>query len=306
MKRFTFWECTNRRGELSAFESGELTPERAERVAAHLSICSRCRRDWETVSGVAALLRAGPPTPGLPPADLWSRIESEILEPIPAPPPSPSWRRPAFALSLSGAALAAIAAVVVPRIVAPPVVSSTPVSAVEAIAPAPTAAPVAVAKADLARADAPPVIYAEPTPEPAPRPVSVRRASAPARIRHSARVDPFEPVPLPSHPRRRAAPRRAAPPPVVAIAQPSDNAPEAPEAVSAPVPGATPEMDAASNNSEARSGETLIPVTKPALARTALRDVRTEAESAERRSEAAMESPLDAVERASRARRLFP
>ena len=294
MKRTFFWECGSRRRELSAFESGELSPERASHFAAHLAVCSRCRLDWESLSGVAALLRAEPPAAASPAPDLWSRIESELLVPPPQVAPS-VWRRPAFALSIGGAlaATACAAFVAVRSEKNAPQAPLPTMAASVASAPKASPAPIVVAKAVKV---APPVIYREPVETPTPAPV---RKAPRRRTRTASRPDPFAPVAVARvRPARRHKAADDSPP---VVAKVDLLVAVKPSGLSAKIEKIEP-----SASSGTVPDETHIAAAKPAPATMALRDPRTDAELAERRSAAAMASPLDAVDRASRARRLFP
>ena len=70
-------------------------------------------------------------------------------------------------------------------------------------------------------------------------------------------------------------------------------------------PVASADLAAAAETASKPLETTRITASRPAPA-TMASATRLETESAERRAASAMESPLDAVERASRARRLFP
>lgn len=121
---------------LARHAEGLLRDADAARVDAHLERCERCQSELDALIAVGLLLRAHPPTPAQPAADLWSRIEAEIA---PAPTSSPApvrgrvhWWRPGLALPAGLAAVAAfagVAAVVVsknPR----PDADVTPIAAV--------------------------------------------------------------------------------------------------------------------------------------------------------------------------------
>jgi hypothetical protein len=291
-----FLDCWKRKKDLPAFESGELPPERAEALAAHLAVCPRCRSEWETLSTVAQTLRAAPPAATLPSVNLWSRIEAELLEPVPAvPPPAPRWRVAALPI---GAALACAVAFAATGKLGLLTRKPAPVSAVAAVVPveplAPVEAVVVMTKVKGTPIPAPtpdPLYDSEPAPTPNPVRPKLRRPAA------SPRRDPFAPAGknrrLPRPERTPDALRFEEPEPgeIAIVATPPRNEPEVRPA---PPSAIEPEPDA------------VIRVERPVPPRTARRDAAADAEAAERRAADALGSPLDAVARAAQTRNLFP
>ncbi len=279
--KINFLDCRRRRGDLPAFESGELPPERAEALAAHLAVCSRCRTEWESLARVASALRADTPAPQTLSVNLWSRIESELLEPATTAVPAPR-RLPSLALGsacavvLCGLAFAATRFALPTKKAAPaPVVTPSEPAVVVATKPRPTPAP--TPKAPEIEEKVAPALLEPSVPKVAPKP--------------SPRPDPFSP-----RPRRTPRPRPTPDPfdddPPIAI----DAAPPAVAALPPSDPDVRPVAD---------DSELVIRVERPAPSRT-VRDASIDAESVERRSEDALGSPLDAVARATQSRKLFP
>ncbi len=277
--KINFLDCRRRRGDLPAFESGELPPERAEALAAHLAVCSRCRTEWESLARVAGALRTDMPELQTLSVNLWSRIESELLEPA-AAVPAPVRRLPSLALGSACAVVFCGLALAATRFALP----------TKKAAPAPAVAPSEPAV----------VVVAKPRPTPAPTPEAPRIEEnvAPALLEPSVpKVAPKpSPRPDPFSPRRTPRPRPTPDPldddPPIAI----DAAPPAVAAVPPSDPDVRPVAD---------DSELVIRVERPALSRT-VRDASIDAESVERRSEDALGSPLDAVSRATQSRKLFP
>lgn len=301
--KLNFLDCWKRRKDLPAFESGELPPERAEALAAHLAICDRCRTEWEALAGVAEALRAAPPEPVVPALNLWSRIEAEILEPVPATPPPSTARWKVAALPV-GAALAGAAvfaatgglSVFTPK--APKIAdkktsevatqtsqtleAGTPVAPVVAIAnkvvstPEPTPEPIEV----------------DPTPAPTPKAVRPK----PRRAIAAPRKDPF----APSEKIRKATPGPD-------YWNNDDEIVEDTTVIAASPPIAEPDVKTVQDSKHLEpEPDAVIRVNRPIPTRSARRDIAADAEAAERRAADALGSPLDAVARASQPRKLFP
>jgi hypothetical protein len=72
---------------IPAYCDGQLQPEQAQAIAAHLDRCERCRRECDDVRYAAALLREMPIVPA--PDTLWTNIDRHLGE----HQPSPSSRR---------------------------------------------------------------------------------------------------------------------------------------------------------------------------------------------------------------------
>lgn len=91
--------------QLSAYLDGELTPEEAAGVRAHLDSCEPCRAELASLRATKSLL-GRLPQPALPAgfaAGLWSRIER------PAPRRWLWWPRPAMALAAAALAVVLVA-----------------------------------------------------------------------------------------------------------------------------------------------------------------------------------------------------
>lgn len=59
-------DCAEARETLEEYRRGELSPDAAAPVAAHLAGCTRCRRLHDADAALAALVRSLPPTPAPP------------------------------------------------------------------------------------------------------------------------------------------------------------------------------------------------------------------------------------------------
>ncbi|MFQ5731380.1 MAG: anti-sigma factor family protein [Planctomycetaceae bacterium] len=85
-------QCDEARELISPFHDGELTPEQRLAVDAHLVDCSTCADEltgFEALSGLAAKM-----VDPIPPANLWERIDRQIVPPlVAAGAPSRSTRR---------------------------------------------------------------------------------------------------------------------------------------------------------------------------------------------------------------------
>ena len=334
-----FNKCGKRRRELAALGSGSLPPDRAARAEAHLAVCPNCRAEWESLAALTARLRTEPPPPAAPPADLWTRLESQLLE-----PPAPVRSRknfsppPALALSAGGAVLAsglALAAVLTGSLT-----SRRPIDPSPSVPPAPV--PMAVAARPAAIVELPLSIPAPAESSVAP-PISLKRKSvrvakfsrpAPPPL-EQATVDPFAAKPEPPA-RPRRTPRKSAarptppidanlmlatapeespapapiatgmPEPVISVeSSVGDGRPSAESALSiAASPGASDAVKSVPEEVRSKSGSETERLARASAVSRSRRG--TDAELSERRAAAAMEPPLDAVERASRSRKLFP
>ncbi|MGC4047221.1 MAG: zf-HC2 domain-containing protein [Armatimonas sp.] len=290
--KLNFLDCWQRRKDLPAFESGELPPERAEALAAHLAVCEHCRKEWETLAGVAEVLRATPPEPVVPALNLWSRIEADILEPAPATPsPAPRWRVAAVPVGAAVACAGVFAAT----------------SGLGLLTPEPAATPKVIAESAHTLEAAGPVVTVArviATPEPTPEPIEVDPTPAPTpktarpkmrRPAISPRKDPFAPTE-----KLKATPRPDY------WSKDGEVVDDIPVIIAGP-PSGEPEVNpVAKTSKEQEEPQEIIQVERPAPARTARRDAAADAEAAERRAAEALGSPLDAVARAAQPRKLFP
>ena len=114
-------ECEELGEELSPLLDGELAPERAARVRAHIDGCAHCRAELAALERVDAWL-ARVPAPAPSEAGL-ARLRARIATPVAATPlRGRSWSRPFVGAALAAAAaLALYLAVARPRApVAPP------------------------------------------------------------------------------------------------------------------------------------------------------------------------------------------
>jgi len=75
--------------KIAALCDGELAPERAHEVAAHVERCERCRKEYDQIRFAVEL--AGHISPVKAPPSLWSEIESRLD--AAKLPPSSVWRR---------------------------------------------------------------------------------------------------------------------------------------------------------------------------------------------------------------------
>lgn len=296
--KLNFLDCWKRRKDLPAFESGELPPERAEALAAHLAICDRCRNEWETLAGVAEALRAAPPEPVVPALNLWSRIEAEILEPAPVVPPRPvvsHWKVAALPAGAALAGAAVFAATGGLGVLTPKSTDNTHKVATEVPqamqATTPVAPIAAIASVVATPEPTPEPIEVDPTPAPTPKAVRLK----PRRAITSPRKDPF----APSEKVRKSTPAPD-------YWNNDDEIVEDATVIAASPPVGEPVVKPITAKDLEPEPDAVIRVERPVPARAARRDAAADAEAAERRAADALGSPLDAVARASQPRKLFP
>ena len=70
--------CTTTHEEIGLYVDGELPPERAALLRAHLSGCTCCGERVARLGDLAIACRPGPSAPCAPPAELWERIECQL------------------------------------------------------------------------------------------------------------------------------------------------------------------------------------------------------------------------------------
>ena len=102
---------------LTPYSEGYLDAPTRARIARHLDACPNCQAELSALSSLAALLRANPPVAAQPAADLWSKLEAQIIAedrqpaspllPASSPVSSSGTQRPRLAWGLFGRAFAA-------------------------------------------------------------------------------------------------------------------------------------------------------------------------------------------------------
>lgn len=83
--------------QLSAYCHGELGAEESRRVAQHLLVCERCRKEYDEIKLGVHLAERIPQVSA--PADMWGEIEALLDAELPKPVPESKRRRFAFAFS---------------------------------------------------------------------------------------------------------------------------------------------------------------------------------------------------------------
>ncbi len=202
-------ECRAVRRALHAYLDGELPPDQAERVSAHMQACGDCRGALQAARATRDLLRSQPqpePPPGLA-AAIKARAYEELAHPVRA---AFDWRTALVpAAAAAGLMLALALTLNLVRQPGPTEVAETPAPVAGALHQAPDVVPAQIARPPAA--DAQPEMTLAATPSPT-RHRTIRRARQPAEVEFAFAHDALPPVPVrtgtvvvPAQPEVRAA-----------------------------------------------------------------------------------------------------
>jgi len=242
--------CLRIRKQLSAYTDGELAPAEARGVEQHLTRCARCSGEVQELRKLARLTALVPEEEV--PAGLHARIMTRLAYADAAPAARPASRRPILLGPWAAAALSGAAAVVVLGLFhwRPP-----------ALAPAHTAAAVAVRTFTPAPDPVKPTVPASTPTAEAPRPATVEASTEPAPPpqKEPDSLVPAAAKPAPPRPATRTAKRTVTAPSsaspgevkdarTLPAAGPDKPTPDAPATMAmAPGAGTTTPGDAAAN-----------------------------------------------------------